>query len=136
MKTPHTLSARRTCRGVGIVTAIFLLVTLAMLGAFMLSFSNTQHLTSAQDIQGTRAYRAARAGIEWTLPQIKASGTCPAGGPGTVEGFAITLTCSSTAYTEGSTTRTIFRIESVASAGGSVGGTGYVERKISAFAEF
>ena len=50
--------------GFAIVSAIFLLVVLAALGAFMLTFSTVQHATSAQDIQGSRAYWAARAGLQ------------------------------------------------------------------------
>lgn len=54
-------------RGVGIVTAIFLLVVIAGLIVAMVSVLTTQQTESAQDEQGARAYQAARAGIEWAL---------------------------------------------------------------------
>jgi len=41
--------------GFAAIAAIFLVVVLAALGAFMVTYSNTQQLTSAQDIQGSRA---------------------------------------------------------------------------------
>ena len=63
-------------RGFAAIAAIFLLVVLAALGSFMLSFSNTQQLTSAQDVLGTRAYWAARAGLEWGIGNV--AGACPA----------------------------------------------------------
>ena len=57
-------------RGFAAIAAIFLLVTLAALGGYMLTFSNTQQLTFAQDVQGARAYWAASAGLEWGLGNI------------------------------------------------------------------
>ena len=51
--------------GFAVIAAIFLVVVLAALGGFMVTFSNTQQLTSAQDLQGSRAYWAARAGLGW-----------------------------------------------------------------------
>ena len=61
-----------------LVTAIFLLVILAALGAFILTISGTQQTSSALDVQGARAYQAARAGIEWASDQllITAAGGC------------------------------------------------------------
>lgn len=56
-------------RGFAIVSAIFILVVLAALGAFILSVSSSQQIGSALDLQGVRAYQAARAGIEWGLYQ-------------------------------------------------------------------
>ena len=49
-------------QGFAAIAAVFLVVVLAALGAFMVTFSNTQQLTSAQDVQGSRAYWAARGG--------------------------------------------------------------------------
>lgn len=60
----------RPQQGFAAIAAIFLVVILAALGAFMLTFSNTQQLASAQDLQGSRAYWAARAGLEWGIGKI------------------------------------------------------------------
>ncbi|HEY6280567.1 MAG TPA: hypothetical protein VIW72_02070 [Burkholderiales bacterium] len=57
-----------------LVTAIFLLVILAALGAFILTISGTQQTGSALDVQGSRAYQAARAGIEWGSYQVLNAG--------------------------------------------------------------
>ncbi|HEX7642674.1 MAG TPA: agglutinin biogenesis protein MshP [Burkholderiaceae bacterium] len=54
-------------RGFAIVSAIFLLVILAALGVAMLVFSSNQQAASAYDVMGSRAYQAARTGIEWAL---------------------------------------------------------------------
>ena len=54
-------------RGFAIVSAIFLIVILAALGVAMLVFSNNQQAESGNDVQGSRAYQAAKTGIEWAL---------------------------------------------------------------------
>lgn len=56
-------------RGFTIVSALFVLVVLAALGAAILALSSSQHIGSALDIEGARAYQAARAGAEWALYQ-------------------------------------------------------------------
>ncbi|MDP2810864.1 MAG: hypothetical protein Q8O34_12015 [Rhodocyclaceae bacterium] len=132
--------------GFAIVSAIFLLVILAALGAFMMTLSNTQHLTSAQDLQGSRAYRAARTGVEWAAA-ILCNGAncaspltdCPAASTTldtTPDGFTVTVACTRNTYDEGGTNRHIFWITSSAIAGGSPGGIGYTERQVTAFIEF
>lgn len=124
--------------GFALVSAIFLLVILAALGAFMLTFSNTQHLTSAQDIQGSRAYWAAKAGVQWAVSRLQPPATaCPAASTTlTLDGFAVTVTCNANTYTEGAASKTIYWVQSTATGGGSVGGIGYAERQINAFVEF
>lgn len=122
--------------GFSIVTAIFLLVALALLGAFMLSLSGTQQVTTAQDVQGSQAYRAARTGMDWAIAEVKATAACPTATPPTVEGYAVAVACTSNSYDEAGTTRKVYWMESTASRGGAVGGIGYVERRVSAFVEF
>jgi MSHA biogenesis protein MshP len=58
---------RRRSAGVAIVTAIFLLVALAGLAVAVVTLTTSQQAASALDVQGQRAYQAARAGIEWAL---------------------------------------------------------------------
>ncbi|MBI3523374.1 MAG: agglutinin biogenesis protein MshP [Betaproteobacteria bacterium] len=104
---------RRRVAGFSIVAAIFLLVILAALGAFILNVSTNQQIGSALDVQGARAYQAARAGIEWGVYQVQATPAynfgnastnpntraCPAGSTSfsltaaTLSGFTVTVTC-------------------------------------------
>lgn len=137
-------------RGFALASGIFLLVILALLGAFMLNMSNTQHLTSAQDMQGSRAYRAARAGLEWAAATLCNGGDCSA--PLTAcpaatttldtapDGFTVVVTCVANTYNEagptGNISRPVFWITATASNGGVVGSLGYVERSLNAFIEF
>lgn len=118
-------------RGFAIIAALFLVVVLAALGAFMVSFSNTQHLTSAQDVQGSRAYWAARAGLEWGI--VSAVSACPASPTSlTIDIFTVTVTCAQSTYSDSDTVN-MFSITAVANVtGSSVGGIGYIERSVSA----
>lgn len=130
--------------GFSLVSAIFLLVALTALGAAIVSVSTTQSITSAQDLQGSRAYHAARAGIEWGVYQvIDPEGAvtplpaCPPDTTMTIEGFAVTVTCTryqgaATDYNEVGALRSIavYNLTSTASTGGAVGAMNYVERQI------
>lgn len=106
-------------------TAIFLLVVLAALGAAMLTFSSAQHAGATLDVQGARAYQAARAGIEWGAYQALRGAGC-GGSTFTVDGFTVTVTASS--QTSGSLLAC--QITSTASTG-SVGQINHVERQLS-----
>lgn len=120
-------------QGFAAIAAIFLLVVLAGLGAFMLTFSNTNQLNSAKDVQGSRAYWAARAGVEWGVATaLGTPATCPAtSAPSPLEGFTLTVVCTRQTYTEGPTTVIIFNFTATATSGGAVGSVGYVERSVS-----
>jgi MSHA biogenesis protein MshP len=120
-------------QGFAAIAAIFLVVVLAGMGAFMLTFSNTNQLNSAKDVQGSRAYWAARTGLEWGVAKALANpAACPAS-PSlfTVEGFALTVDCTRQTYSEGTATVTVFNFISTATGGGVVGSVGYVERSVS-----
>lgn len=93
------LAARRRSAGLGLVTAIFLLVVLAGLGVAMVTVFTSQQQSSGLDVQGARAYQAARAGIEWGLFQQLRNGSCAASSTfalpadSVLSGFTVTVTC-------------------------------------------
>lgn len=130
---------KRTVQGFAIVTAIFILVVLAVLGAFIVNVSTNQHIGSALDVQGVRAYQAARSGIEWGLYQTQSTPAynfsygnpattvgaanlnlraCPASSSSfvptttTLAGFTVTVTCSASTDTNGGPT--VYAITSTA----------------------
>lgn len=116
------------------VSAIFLLVVMAALGAMMLTFSTVQHTTSAIDLQGSKAYQAAKTGIEWGVYQVlQVSPVCPGATAlspsGSLAGFAVTVTCSRLQFTEAGNNLFIYQITSSATSGAA--GTPYfVERQL------
>ena len=131
-------------RGFSIVSAIFLLVVMASLGAFMLTFSTVQHTRATQDMEGTRAYQAARTGIEWGLYQVlqvppppAAAPVCP--GPttlpplgGALAGFTVTVDCILSDHVEAGVTVRVYQFTSTAINGATTGSPHYVERQLRA----
>ncbi len=122
--------------GFALVSAIFLVVVLAALGGFMLTFSNAQHMGATLDLQGAKAYQAARAGIDWGAYQILQGGnpSC-AGAPslgGALSTFNLTVACTAFGpYTEGANTFHLYQITATAHSG-TLGSTTDVERQIQA----
>ena len=144
-------------RGLSIMTGIFLMVVLALLGAYMLSVTGILQSSSQLDVQGARAYQAARAGMEWGAWQVldpdNAIGTpalpvCPAtpthltGLAGSLSPFTVTVTCSATINaptTEGNRNVGAYQIIATACNQPAAGAcpnpapaAGYVERQLQA----
>ena len=110
----------RSCQhGFTMVTAIFILVVMVALAAAITMISTSQHKGSAMDIQGAKAYQAARAGIEWGVFQqnrnsscVSAPGTTFTLTPATLSDFTITVTCET--FTDASGGPTVHRITATA----------------------
>lgn len=142
-------------RGFSLVSAIFLLVILAALGVFMLSISTMQQTTSTQDLQGSKAYQAAKAGIEWGAYQIMtpennslppapvlARFSCPTppAAPtttplpalgGALTGFTVNVACSASDFVEGGNTIRVYQLTSTATFG-TAPATSFVSRSMTA----
>lgn len=137
MKRDHA-----TQQGFAAIAAIFLVVVLAALGGFMLTFSNTQQFSSAQDLQGSRAYWAARAGLEWGIFNVTAAApaACPAPAVLVIDTFNVTINCVPNVYQDQGgvappPTTTIFQLTAQAASAGAVGTAGRIERSVSASLE-
>lgn len=117
--------------------AIFILVILAALGAYALNITSVQQNTSLQDTQGTRAYQAARTGVEWAAYQVlNPGGTALANCPTspstlTVDSFSVSISCTRSNYNEQGADHTIAMYDITSTATfGTVGTLNYVERQI------
>jgi len=129
-------------RGFSLLVAVFLLIILSSLAAFLVAISTMQQIGATMDLQGSRAYQAARAGIEWgayqTLTPVAAP-ACPtttltfAGT--TLQDFTTTVTCSLTVGDELGTAVNVYQITSTACnqspCPNSSPGQNYVERQLS-----
>ena len=125
---------RKAQQGFSLVSAIFLLVVIAALGTFAVTLSTTQQQSAALDVQGARAYQAARAGIEWGAYQVLRNSSCIATTPlaalpNTLANFNVTVNCTSAATTEAGTPVTIYQLTSTATQG-TVATPNYVERQM------
>jgi MSHA biogenesis protein MshP len=105
--------------GFAVMAALFILVVLTSLGAYVVSISSAQHIGNALDIQGSRALQAARAGMDWGIaravhdPTAFGTGNCQTGsvtvdlstGTGgdfaALAGFTVSVTCVGTPETDG-----------------------------------
>ena len=85
--------------GFTLVQAIFILVVLGLLGAVMVRLIGVQSSTTTFALQGTRAYQAARSGLEWGAAQASIGGNC--NGIMTIGNFNVAVICSSLPFTEG-----------------------------------
>lgn len=123
-------------RGFSLISAIFLLVVLAGLGAAMVTFSTAQHQGLALDLLGSRAYQAANAGIEWaayniaTNPGVAVASQTLTGLDGNLVDFTVTVSYTATAVTDSDVSFS-YAITSKA-VYGTPGTADYVERVISA----
>lgn len=135
--------ARHGARGFTLPAAIFLLVILAALGAYIVNVSSTQHLGAALDAQGVRAYQAARAGIEWGVFRALRASSCAATTsfvlPADLDGFTVTVTCAASLADELGAPVTVYALAATACSEASGGacpaaapGPAYVERRVSA----
>ena len=130
---PTTATLRQ--RGFSLVPALFLLVVLAVLGAFAVRLSAVEHQTVVLAMQSSRAYAAAQTGIDWAAYQALNNSTCTSSSlplnEGGLVGFTVTTSCSSTSHTEGSATTNIYVLEAFAYFG-VYGQPDYVSRRIRA----
>ena len=126
----------RRARGFSLVSAIFLMVVLVILGVSLVTISSVQHTTAAQLLQSARANYAARAGAEWVAAQ---PGTWCAAGPYPMEssfvlpapmsGFTVAVSCTRTSHTLESATRQYFVVD-VTATSGVYGSVDYVRRQL------
>ncbi len=134
------MRAARRQTGVSLFAAIFLIVVLPALGAFLVTVSGLQHSSSALDIQGARAYQAARAGIEWGAHRTLQDSVCANGSfspGGTLAEFTVSVTCTATPYSEViAAAGTIYSLVAVAcnrpACPAAIPGQNYVERELQA----
>ena len=118
-------------RGFSLVAAIFLIVVVALIAAFMVTIGSIQRTTTAFAVAGARGHNAALGGIEWGIYQTLNDGNSPqecfAPNPAifTISGgasgnFEVTVACvrtpsaPATMVVEGSTTYVVFDLTATA----------------------
>ena len=119
---------RRQC-GFSIVSAIFLMVVLSSLAAWMVSIAGVQTQTSSYAVVEARVYHAARSGIEWARYNIVNAGSCGVS-PATIAGFNVTISCSGPdVHDEAGISVNVFSVTVLAEFG-SFGTADYVSRRL------
>jgi MSHA biogenesis protein MshP len=104
---PEHSANRPAPRGFTIVSMLFILVVLAVLGVALAKMATRQQMGSAADLEQARAQQSARAGLEWAAWQLLRNPAPPAAAPacfgttsfspgGSLADFTVTLSCSRT----------------------------------------
>lgn len=122
-------AGRARTGGFTLVSAIFLLVVLVVLGVTVVTLSAVQHSTSAMRIQSLRAHYAARAGLEWAIRRIGATQAC--NGNLDIGSTAVAVACTQSAHTLDGVARSYYTVTATATSG-NWGGTDYVSRQLQA----
>lgn len=128
-------------RGFSLVTTLFIIVFLAVLGANMVTVATSQQQTSSMSLISSRAYYAALSGLEYCENEINNSASktlCPANCPtagktiSTIEGFDVAVSCDQTnVFTEADQTYAVFEVNALAERG-TFGDLEYVSRELHA----
>ena len=132
---------RRGQRGFVLMSGIFLITILFLLSAYMIGLRVRQDSSLSLDTLGTRAFAAARSGVELGAYNALRNGTCSPTTAltlgGTLAGFTASVTCTRTAYDEAGTAVNVDTIVVNARNQPAVGvcpspapGANYVERQI------
>ena len=121
--------------GFSLISAIFLLVALAVLGASLAQLSVTSSTSGSLALNATRALYAARSGAQWGAYQASQTpAVCNASETfnlteATLSGFAITVQCTRTAHQEGAAVIGLYLITAEARFG-SFGNADFVSRRV------
>lgn len=104
--------SKRAARGLGLIAVLVVLVALAALAAAIARIGAASQLGQAQDLEGARAWQAARAGTDWGLYQAlkgswsacsSQSRTLDLSGESGLNGLRVTVSCDSRSFNEGET---------------------------------
>lgn len=120
-------------RGFSLISAIFLLVILAGLGVYAVRLNTMQQQTVTAGLRATQAFYAARSGVAWGAYRALNAGSCTSATlnltEGATAGFRVSVQCSQSTHTEGSSTVRVFVFDVRAEAG-TYGGPDYVSRRV------
>jgi MSHA biogenesis protein MshP len=142
-RDPARIRGYRHAGGFVLPTAVFLIVVMAALAAYMVRTFTLMRGAFDMSLQGVLAYQAALAGLEWGSYQAldvqnawvrgNPLPACPATTTlnnlaGRLSGYTVTVSCTGgSTYTEGNHYVAVYRFTSVAKQG-TAGTVGYVER--------
>lgn len=118
--------------GLSLITAIFIVVGLALVATFAVRSLGSQQAQNNQALIGQRAFYAARAGLEWGAAQaLLPTGSCGVGTILVIEGITVTVSCMATPVTEAGVTYQIYAVDVLATSG-MLGEPEYAQRSLTA----
>ena len=126
--------ARTGTTGSALISALFLVIVLSVLGAAMVTLSTVQQDTATKSLLSAQVYYGAKTGLEWAIQRAIAAGSC-AGATFTPTGagftdVSVTVTCVASQHGAGTAVFTYY-ITSIAKTG-TLGTLSYAERQMEA----
>jgi MSHA biogenesis protein MshP len=120
--TSTTFRRQKRQRGFAMAVVIAILAGVAVFGVSIVVVSTTQQAGATLDLEGARAYYAARGALEWGVYHVLRPGFGGCAGihgksvtyGGNLAGFRATLACTSSVHEEGSANVTLFAISATA----------------------
>lgn len=135
------IAGRTGQRGVSLATAIFVLLMLSAIAAYVVSLSGSQQAGTGMDVSGLRVYQAARSGAEYGVWNAIKNNACPASqtlAAGSMAGllstYTVTVACTTTSHTEAGATIQAYTLTGTAcnsaTCPAAAPGANYVERQV------
>lgn len=123
---------RRHGRGFALISALFLIVVLALLTAVAVRIGTAQQQTVSSALAEARALAAAEAGIDWGAYEATVQSACSSSttlnlNEAALAGYTVVVTCTATTFTEGATPYQSYAIAASASFG-TYGTPDFVQR--------
>jgi MSHA biogenesis protein MshP len=119
--------------GFSLVSAVFLLVVLAGLGAYAVRLNTLQQQSVTAGLRAAQAFEAARTGVAWGAYQALNSGVCGSStlnlAEGATAGFRVSVQCTERTHMEGTAPVRVLVLDVRAEAG-VYGGPDYVSRRL------
>lgn len=120
----------RQQRGLSLITAIFIVVMLALIALFAVRSVGSQQAQNNQALIGLRTEYAARAGLQWGAAQaLPPIGSCAATSNLVIENIAVTVGCVATNVIEAGDPYQVFAIDARAQSG-VLGQPEYAQRRL------
>lgn len=122
-------------RGFALVSALFLIVVLSALGAYLVNVVAVQHATPAMRVRAARADYAARSGVAWAVHRALDAGVCNDAdfglGEGALAGYSISVRCTASVHDLSGAAVPYYVID-VSAQSGEYGGADFVARSLQA----
>ncbi len=126
---------RRHRPGFALVSALFLIVVLSVLGGFLVNLVAVQHATPAMHVQSARADYAARSAMGWAVNRATSAGACANTSftltESALRGFTVTVRCSASVH-DLSGAATAYYVIDVSAQSGLYGSPDFVARSLQA----
>lgn len=127
---------RNQTNGFSIVSAMFILVILTLVGSYIVSVAALTRTSGNLVAQGVRTYYAAKSGLEWaTYKVVQSPFNCPAASTTFTVSIAnsavysVTVTCTQNSFQENNITYNVFQLTSTGSYG-TLGSLDYASRQV------